>query len=81
MNIYLDIDGVIIGTKSPRKDVVEFINYILRHYPNNTYWLTTHCNGGVNRSIEWLLQNNFPEKLTNKMEVWILKTPNRLKWL
>ena len=67
MNIYLDIDGVILGTKSPQKDVVKLINYILMHYQDNTYWLTTHCKGEINRSVEWLLQNDFPVELAKKM--------------
>ena len=67
MNIYLDIDGVLLGTKSPQKDVVKLVKYILRHYPDNAYWLTTHCKGEVNRSVEWLLQNNFPEELAARM--------------
>ena len=67
MNIYLDIDGVIIGTKSPQKDVVKLIKYILKQYPTSTYWLATHCRGEVNRTTEWLIQNGFPEKLAKKM--------------
>ena len=68
MNIYLDIDGVILGTKSPQKDVVKLIKYILKHYPNSTYWLTTHCKGGVNRCAEWLKQSGFPVDLVNEMD-------------
>ena len=30
MNIYLDIDGVILGTKSPREDVEELLRYIYK---------------------------------------------------
>ena len=68
MNIYLDIDGVLIGTKSPEEDIIELVKYILDHYPNSTYWLTTHCKGGVNRCAEWLKQNNFPEGLADEMD-------------
>lgn len=68
MNIYLDIDGVMLGTKSPQRDIVKLIKYILKHYPDNTYWLTTHCKGGVNRCAEWLKQNGFPEELTDEMD-------------
>ncbi|MBR6505225.1 hypothetical protein IKT18_00040 [Candidatus Saccharibacteria bacterium] len=67
MNIYLDIDGVLVGSRSPREDVIKLIRYILEHYPNNTYWLTTHCKGGVNRCIEWLKQNDFPVDLVDEM--------------
>lgn len=68
MNIYLDIDGVLVGTKSPREDVISFIRYILEHYPDSTYWLTTHCKGGVNRSAEWLRMNDFPTDLVDEMD-------------
>ena len=68
MNIYLDIDGVLLGTKSPKKDIVKLVKYILKHYPDNTYWLTTHCKGEVNRAVEWLRQNNFPEGLADEMD-------------
>ena len=67
MNVYLDIDGVLIGTKSPREDVLSFVKYVLEHYPNSTYWLTTHCRGGVNRCAEWLKQNDFPADLVEEM--------------
>lgn len=68
MNIYLDIDGVILGTKSPREDIISFIEYILEHYPDNTYWLTTHCRNGVNRAAECLRQSGFPEDLVARMD-------------
>lgn len=68
MNIYLDIDGVMLGTRSPEKDVVKLVKYILKRYPNSTYWLTTHCKNQVNRAAEWLKQNNFSEDLANEMD-------------
>lgn len=54
LNIYLDIDGVIKGCASPKEDVEEFLWYCLGNYPNSIYWLTTHCNHGVNRAPEAL---------------------------
>ena len=54
MNIYLDIDGVIIGTASPAEDVEALLNYIMDHFPRSVYWLTTHCKGPCNRTKEWL---------------------------
>lgn len=74
MNIYLDIDGVLLDTKSPEKDVIKLVKYILKHYPDNTYWLTTHCKGEVNRAAEWLKQNDFPEELANEMDAKIKPT-------
>lgn len=43
-NIYLDIDGVLLANdKQPALHVKEFLSYILEHFPDTTYWLTTHC--------------------------------------
>lgn len=46
MNIYLDIDGVLLANDlTPANYAKEFLAYVLNHYPNTTYWLTTHCQG------------------------------------
>ena len=74
MNIYLDIDGVILGTKSPREDVEELLRYILEHHPDSTYWLTTHCKGGVNRCAEWLRQNDISSELVDKLDKTVRET-------
>ena len=74
MNIYLDIDGVLLDTKSPEKDVTKLFQYILKHYPETTHWLTTHCKDGENRSIEWLRQNDFPEQIVMELEVKVKPT-------
>lgn len=69
MNIYLDIDGVLIGSNSPQKDRVRFIKYILKHYPDSTFWLTSHCRKDVNRTAEQLQYNgDLPKKLIAKMD-------------
>ena len=55
MNIYLDIDGVLLANENnaaPFAD--EFLQHILNKYPNSTYWLTTHNWRGENRAIEVL---------------------------
>ena len=74
MNIYLDIDGVLIGTKSPQKDIAKLIKYILKCYPNSTYWLTSHCKGGTNRCAEWLRQSDLPGDLVDEMDSIIKPT-------
>ncbi|OGM16531.1 hypothetical protein A2V56_00600 [Candidatus Woesebacteria bacterium RBG_19FT_COMBO_42_9] len=44
MNIYLDIDGVILANdKQAALYAKEFLKYVTDNYP--TYWLTTHCKG------------------------------------
>ena len=46
MNIYLDIDGVILAKDGkPANHANDFLRHILREYPDSTYWLTTHCQG------------------------------------
>lgn len=55
MNIYLDIDGVLladIGIAANYAD--EFLQTALAKYPDSTYWLTTHCWKGENRAKEVL---------------------------
>lgn len=52
MNIYLDIDGVLLTKdQRPTNYSKEFIEYVLTNYPDTTYWLTTHCQGDANRPI------------------------------
>ncbi len=53
LNIYLDIDGVLIANeRNPARYASEFLSYVLEHYPNTTYWLTTHCKGDAMTPIE-----------------------------
>lgn len=52
MNIYLDIDGVLLANEHyPANYAPEFIKYCLTNYPDSTYWLTTHCQGDASRPI------------------------------
>jgi len=47
MNIYLDIDGVLLADiGSPAHYADEFIQAVLQKYPDSTYWLTTHVWNG-----------------------------------
>ena len=47
MNIYLDIDGVLLANdREPALFVKEFLEYVLGRFPDTTYWLTTHCMHG-----------------------------------
>jgi hypothetical protein len=44
MNIYLDIDGVLkSNTNFAASYADEFLQLILKNWPNSTYWLSTHC--------------------------------------
>ena len=79
MNIYLDIDGVLIANeKNPANYAAEFIEYVITNYPDSTYWLTTHCQGDANRPIQDIGEL-FDEKTVELMRkikptTW-LKTP------
>lgn len=52
MNIYLDIDGVLLASDhKPANYSKEFLKYVLTNYPDSTYWLTTHCQGDATRPV------------------------------
>ena len=67
MDLYLDIDGVLIGTASPREDVEALISFILDRFPGPVRWLTTHCRGGENRAGEWL-RGKLPDSLVRGLD-------------
>ena len=72
LNIYFDIDGVLLGTKSPKKDVEALLLYALKNYPDSLFWLTTHCWHGANRAKEVLsreFDSGFVEKVCEKFQV------------
>jgi hypothetical protein len=50
-NIYLDIDGVLLANENAVANYAdEFIQKIIELFPYTTYWLTTHCWRGENRT-------------------------------
>ena len=71
LNVYFDIDGVLLGTKSPKKDIIKLLRYCLHKYPNSTYWLTTHCKSGENKTdfaLKFLkMENNKLQYLKSKL--------------
>lgn len=55
MNIYLDIDGVLLANEeNAANHVHEFLELINDRFPDSTYWLTTHCRGNARTAIERL---------------------------
>jgi hypothetical protein len=50
MNIYLDIDGVLLDTKEYKQMpyLKEFLNTVFDISNNNVYWLSTHTKHGKN---------------------------------
>lgn len=60
MKAYLDIDGVILANnKQITNYAEEFIKYVVDNY--DTYWLTTHCKGDSNHTIQLLSRFFRPE--------------------
>ena len=71
MNIYLDIDGVLLANENNLANYAhEFLAYVTSHYP--TYWLTTHCRGDIFYTHEFL-KRTFPDE-TLKIAKQILPT-------
>lgn len=56
MNIYLDIDGVLLTSEGKLAiGASEFIKYVVEHF--DVYWLTTHCmNGTTEKAIQYVNQ-------------------------
>jgi hypothetical protein len=53
MNIYLDIDGVLLANDlNPANHAEDFLKMVITKYPDSTYWLTTHCNGDASVPIQ-----------------------------
>lgn len=76
MNIYLDIDGVILANDNNLADFAEvFIQCILTYWPDTTYWLTTHCWKGTNRTLDLLLP-----KLKKKRTIELIELIQPTEW-
>ena len=64
MNIYLDIDGVLLANESNAAQFADdFLQAVLNKYPKSTYWLTTHQWQGENRAIDVLTPHLRPETI------------------
>ena len=62
MNIYLDIDGVLLANdKEAARYADELLQAVLKDYPESTYWLTTHVWRGEHRVNEVLAPHLKPE--------------------
>ena len=62
MNIYLDIDGVLLANETSAANYAdELLQTILKEYPDSTYWLTTHNWKGENRAKDVLAPHLKPE--------------------
>lgn len=54
MNIYLDVDGVLISGGEPVKHLEDFIAYLDANHSNDVYWLTTHCQGSTDDVMAYM---------------------------
>ena len=59
MNLYLDIDGVLLGKADPGSPEIrlalhaeEFLDFALAHF--QCFWLTTHCQGQTDEVLKYL---------------------------
>jgi hypothetical protein len=53
MDVYLDIDGVLLTRDNePALYAHEFLRLVLEKCPDSTYWLTTHCKGDATVPIK-----------------------------
>ena len=67
MNVYLDIDGVLLDNEGNLAiGAIEFIKYAVEHF--DVHWLTTHCmNGTTEHAVEYLNRAS-PEDLRPWLE-------------
>jgi len=73
MNIYLDIDGVLLANDlCVAKHAAEFVEYMVKTYP--VYWLTTHCKGDSIFTVRFL------ERFFDKKTIDIMKMIRPTNW-
>lgn len=74
MNIYLDIDGVLIDQNDRAADYAdEFLQFVLTHWPTSTYWLSIHSRNGQNKTYD-LLQPYLRKKTLK--DIHLIKSTN-----
>ena len=52
MNIYLDVEGVLMNRGKPARHLKEFLKYLTDHH--DVYWLTTLCRGDAKNVVCYL---------------------------
>ena len=77
MNIYLDIDGVLIDSKEYKQMpyLKEFLSTVFRVSNNNVYWLSTHTKHGKNDIALYHLK-----EILNKDIFEMIKGIKNTKW-
>lgn len=62
MNIYLDVDGVILEKSGKLANHIdEFLKYLAENH--EVYWLTTHCGGDAKTVLSYLRDYLSPETM------------------
>lgn len=54
LNIYLDIDGVLLDGEAAADGAAEFVAYVTSRFPDSTYWLTGRCSGDAEATVRQL---------------------------
>lgn len=73
MNIYLDIDGVILANeKNASRHVHEFLEYITANF--DVYWLTSHCQGDAEYTVRHL------SRVLPEATIMLLKGVKPTRW-
>ena len=73
MNIYLDIDGVLLANDlCVANHASEFVEYMVKNYP--VYWLTTHCKGDAIFTVRFL------ERFFDPKTIEIMKMIRPTNW-
>jgi len=78
MNIYLDIDGVLLQNDGkPSKGLFEFLDYVTKNH--SCYWLTTNCQGDIQTVVNHFSNRKIPLEtmellLKVKPTTWSYKT-------
>ena len=68
MDIYLDIDGVLITKDLKAANYAEeFVRYVVENYPDSTYWLTTRC-GEDTSKVLWYFEPIFSKETIEVMK-------------
>ncbi len=62
MNIYLDINGVLLANNFAAANFADdFLQFVLNNWPDSTYWLTTYCWRGHNQAAKVLAPHLKPK--------------------
>lgn len=76
MNIYLNIDGVLLNNKGELADFAEvFLQALITRWPDSTYWLSNYCWKGKNQTLDII----FP-KLKKKRTMELIEFIKPTDW-